>query len=444
MPSIARRPDGQWRARYRDVAGKEHARHFARKADAQAWLDSITTSVLTGAYVDPRKTRITVTEWAGQWLSTRVDLKATTRRGYDSALRTHVLPVWGPVRLGDVTYQGVASWVADLYRSGLSAATVRQAHRVLSLVLTFAVRDGRLARNPATGVPLPRAARKEQVFLTHEQVDALAAAAGRDRLVIYFLAYTGVRYGEMAALRVRNLNLLRRRALITEAVADVNGHAVFGTPKTHQRRQVPVPRFLADELAAHVTGKGPAEFVFTAEKGGLLHLRNFRRLSFDPAVRAAGLEGLTPHGLRHTAASLAIASGANVKVVQTMLGHQSATMTLDLYGHLLADQLDEVADAMDAARANGAAQRVAASVTALHFPHLIGAPARAEGPSGCLPGRRRTALRLRPTGLDRGMAWAGRKQGMSTGRHGHSRPHARGAGALVLNVLARVATYDAC
>ncbi|WP_239524222.1 hypothetical protein [Geodermatophilus normandii] len=91
----------------------------------------------------------------------------------------------------------------------------------------------------------------------------------------------------MAALRVRNVNLLRRRELITEAVADVNGHAVFGTPKTHQRRQVPVPRFLADELAAHVAGKAPADFVFTAEKGGLLHLRNFRRLSFDPAVRAA-------------------------------------------------------------------------------------------------------------------------------------------------------------
>ena len=86
--------------------------------------------------------------------------------------------------------------------------------------------------------------------------------------------------------------------------------------------------------------------------GGVLHLGNFRRKRWNPAVRAAGLDGLTPHALRHTAASLAIASGANVKVVQTMLGHQSATMTLDLYGHLLTDQLDEVADAMDAARTN--------------------------------------------------------------------------------------------
>ena len=82
----------------------------------------------------------------------------------------------------------------------------------------------------------------------------------------------------------------------------------------------------------------------------MLHLRNFRRKSFGPAVHATGLDGLPPHALRHTPASLAITAGANVKVVQTMLGHKSATMTLDLYGHLITDQLDQVADAMDAAR----------------------------------------------------------------------------------------------
>jgi integrase len=366
MASIAQRPNGQWRPRYRDLAGREHSRHFSRKVDAQLWLDSVTTAVHTGTYVDPSRMRMTLGEWSAQWLETKVDLKPTTRRGYEGLLRVHILPEWGSVRLGDITHQGIAAWVARLNASHLSASSVRQAHRVVSLVLALAVRDGRLARNPAVGVPLPRAVRGEQVFLTHDQVDQLADAAGRDRLAIFFLAYTGVRYGEMAALRVRNLNLLRRRALITESVVDVNGHAVFGTPKNHQRRQVPLPRFLADELAVHVAGKAPGDFVFAAEKGGVMHSRNFRRKSFDPAVRAAGLEGLTPHALRHTAASLAIASGANVKVVQTMLGHQSATMTLDLYGHLLADQLDEVADAMDAARAAGAAaRRAAGSVTAL-------------------------------------------------------------------------------
>lgn len=351
MVSIAKREGGRWRARYRDAAGKEHSRHFVRKVDAQAWLDAVTTAVQTGAYTDPRRSRITVAEWAMRWFATKVDLKATTRRGYEGALRVHVMPRWADVKLADITHEQIAAWIAELRGTGLSASTVRQVHRVFSLVLALAVRDGRLARNPADGVPLPRAARGQQVFLTHSQLGALADAARRDRLVILFLGYTGVRYGEMAALRVRNLDLLRRRVLIAEAVADVNGRAVFDTPKNHQRRTVPLPRFLADELAGHVAGKSVDDYVFAAEKGGVLHLRNFRRNSFDPAVAATGLDGLTPHALRHTAASLAIASGANVKVVQTMLGHKSATMTLDLYGHLMADQLDQVADAMDAARA---------------------------------------------------------------------------------------------
>lgn len=245
----------------------------------------------------------------------------------------------------------MAAWVAGLEAHGLSASSIRQTHRVFALLLGLAVRDGGLARNPAAGVPLPRAVRAEQVYLTHAQVDELANAAGEYRIAVLFLAYTGVRFGEMAALRVRNLDLLRRRAPITQSVAEVRGRAVFSTPKTHQSRPVPIPRFLVDDLAAHVAGKAPDDFVFSAPRGGVLRIRNFRRAGFEPAVKIAGLDGMTPHALRHTAASLAIAAGANVKVVQTMLGHKSATMTLDLYGHLFENQLDEVADAMDAARA---------------------------------------------------------------------------------------------
>jgi integrase len=264
-----------------------------------------------------------------------------------------------------VTHEGVAGWVSALSASELSAATVRQTHRVLSLILGLAVRDGRIVRNPATGVPLPRAASGEHVYLTHSQVDDLAAATGRYRLAILFLAYTGVRYGEMAALRIRSLDLLRRRAVICEAVADVNGRAVFSTPKNHQVRSVPIPRFLIDELAVHVASKRRDDFVFPAPEGGVLHLRNFRRTTFDPAAHEIGLCNLTPHALRHTAASLAIAAGANVKVVQTMLGHKSTTMTLDLYGHLFADQLDEVADAMDASRAAASFIRTGGAVADL-------------------------------------------------------------------------------
>ncbi len=351
MASIARRPDGRWRARYRDAAGTEHSHHFPRKIDAQRWLDTVTTAVTTGTYVDPRASRITVGEWAPRWLATKVNLKATTRATYENLLQNHVLPTWGDTRLSGVTHESVAAWVAGLEKRGLSASTIRQTHRVFALVLGLAVRDGRLARNPAVGVPLPRAARSEQVYLTHAQVDALAEAAGVYRLVVLFLAYTGVRFGEMAALRVRHLDLLRRRAAIVEAVAEVHGVAVFSSPKTHQSRSVPIPRFMIDDLASLAAGRGENDFVFSSPRGDVLRNRNFRRAGFEPAVAAAGLGPLTPHALRHTAASLAIAAGANVKVVQTMLGHKSATMTLDLYGHLFADQLDEVADAMEAARA---------------------------------------------------------------------------------------------
>jgi integrase len=130
----------------------------------------------------------------------------------------------------------------------------------------------------------------------------------------------------------------------------VHGAQVWSTPKGHERREVPIPRFLVDQLAVYVAGKSPADLVFTSPRGTALRAGVFRRDVFDRAAESVGLDGLHPHELRHTAASLAIASGANVKVVQQMhIRHKTLAMTLDLYGHLFADQLDEVADALDSA-----------------------------------------------------------------------------------------------
>lgn len=111
---------------------------------------------------------------------------------------------------------------------------------------------------------------------------------------------------------------------------------------------MPLPRFLVDELAFQVAGKSADDLVFTTRRGGVLRNLNFRRDVFDPAAKAASLEGLTPHELRHTAASLAVSAGANVKAVQRMLGHKSAAMTLDVYSGLFDDDLDGVADRLDA------------------------------------------------------------------------------------------------
>lgn len=355
MASIEKRArdDGhRWYARYRDPDGRQRTKSFARKADAERYLTGVESSKLTGSYVDPARARLTVGTWAQQWLDGQAHLKPSTHERYAGIVREHVLPRWSAVRLGDVSHADVQRWVTELSATR-SPATVRKVHRVLSLVLALAVKDGRLVRNVAEGVSLPRVVTAERRYLTHEQVHALAAACGDEyRLVVLFLAYTGVRFGEMAALRVERVDFLRRRASIVESVTLVRGVQTWGTPKGHERREVPIPRFLVDELAAHVAGKARDELVFTGPRaGGALRAQVFQRAALSAAAEEIGVPGLHPHELRHTAASLAIAARADVKVVQQMLGHKSATMTLDLYGHLFGDRLDEVADALDEAAA---------------------------------------------------------------------------------------------
>jgi integrase len=143
------------------------------------------------------------------------------------------------------------------------------------------------------------------------------------------------------------LDLLRRRLVVAETLSEVNGHLMWGTPKNHQARSVPVPGFLVDMLAEVTVGGAPADLVFTTWRGKPLRNLNFRRDVFDKAVDDAGLSGLTPHELRHTAASLAVSAGANVKAVQRILGQASAAMTLDVYSGLFDDDLDGVAARRD-------------------------------------------------------------------------------------------------
>jgi integrase len=134
-----------------------------------------------------------------------------------------------------------------------------------------------------------------------------------------------------------------------ESVTRVKGVLTWGPTKGKKIREVPLPAILVEDLGAHVEGKNPDDLVFLGERGAVMRAQTFQRQTFTAAAEI-GVPGLTPHELRHTAASLAIASGADIKVIQTMLGHESAMMTWDLYGHLYGDQLDEVAEAMDIAR----------------------------------------------------------------------------------------------
>jgi integrase len=231
--NIQRRPDGKWRARYRDGNHREHARHFPRKRDAEQWLASQEVAIARGEWVDPARSKTTVGEWLRAWLALQVQLKPTTMVRYDVALRCHILPRFEHVPLSRISHSEVSSWVRGLIDEGLAPATVR---------------DG-LVRNVAEGVPLPRIVAIPKRFLTHDQVQALAEACAPYGTLIRVLAYTGLRWSELVALTAGRVDLSRRRIEVVEAITEVHGHVVVGTTKTHQRRSVPIPRFLADELA---------------------------------------------------------------------------------------------------------------------------------------------------------------------------------------------------
>jgi integrase len=189
-------------------------------------------------------------------------------------------------------------------------------------------------------------------FLNHDEVATLAAAIDtRYRAMVLVAAYGGMRAGELIALRRRHVDLLHRTVTVVEQVQVVAGRFEVQAPKSAAgRRAIPLPSLVVESLQSHlaeVAEPGPDGIVFPGPAGGYLRLENFRRRAWDRAVRHAGLAPLRFHDLRHTCASLAIAAGADVKVLQRMLGHSSAALTLDRYGHLLPGQAEQVALRLD-------------------------------------------------------------------------------------------------
>lgn len=344
----------RWRARYVDAQAREHTKAFARKVDAQQWIDGVTTSVGTGTYVDPKRSAVTVATIAQAWMETPSWAESTRARNR-SILEAHVLPRWGTVRLVDVQHEDVQAWINGLRKTGMAGGTVRKTHGALNGVLKLAVKGKRLALNPAAEVELPRQAMKRRRYLSGLEVEGLLEEAGERAPIIHVLAFCGLRFGELAALRVGRVDLERRRFRIEESVTEVNGKLVWSDPKDHQRRTVPFPEFLDGVLAEAVADRGRDALLFPSLGGGALRVRNVRRDWFDASAERAGLRGLTPHELRHTAASLAVSAGASVLALQRMLGHDKPSTTLDVYSDLFDEDLDTVADRLAARRADAAA-----------------------------------------------------------------------------------------
>jgi integrase len=348
MGSIQKRDRPRpWLARYRGPDGRQHSKSFRRKVDAEKWLTLEEGRALRGEWVDPAAGVITYRDWSATWLAGIHSIEPKTRAGYESLLRSRVLPTFGGVELRRISTPMVRTWMTEMIDEGLSAALVRQARQVLHASLSVAVTDGLLVRNSVEGAKPPPARRRRQLFLNADQLAALAEAAD-DRqtgsgALITLLGYSGLRWGEAVALDWSTVDLRRRRVKVEAAASEVGGRLEWGTPKTHESRTVVIPRLVSDRLGP--SGDG---LVFTAPKGGPLRQSNFRRDVWLPACEASGMPaGLLVHDLRDTAASLAISAGASIKAVQRMLGHASAAMTLDTYGSLFDEDLEVLADRLD-------------------------------------------------------------------------------------------------
>jgi hypothetical protein len=286
-----------------------------------------------------------------------MDIKESTRDGYAAIYQRYIYSVWAYRKVSQITPAEIQNWVVTLTGSRgkpVGASSKRQAHQVLAMVLDSAVRAGGMSRNPARWDAIGKVAylpplrvQSDHQYLTADELRTVARECGRYEALILLMGTTGLRWGEATALTVGDIDFLRRRVRVVKAhVQGAKGQVRVDTPKTHQSRNVPLMPLLLEHLSVTAKGKDRDSLLFTASNDSPLRNNNFHRNVWSKARAKAGHPDLRIHDLRHTAASLAVAAGANVKAVQQMLGHSSAQMTLDHYAGLFDGHLDDVADRM--------------------------------------------------------------------------------------------------
>lgn len=342
MASIKRRTDGKWRARYRDGAGKEHARHFERKTDAQRWLDEVTASLVAGTHVDPKTARTTVGDWCAVWLQGYATRRASTVRQAETHI-ARIVVHFGAMPLAAVRPSHVKSWTVALQAEGLAPSYVYALHARLAQVFADAVHDGIVARSPCSRRTSPPMGRQRPYVATTAQVWALHEATDeRLRPAVLLAGFAGLRLSEVCGLRVEDVDFMRG------VVHPTVQYPAEPLKSETSRRAVPIPRELALELSAHQQGC-PGSWILTDLLGRQISPWTVEREFRSARARVPGLpEGFRFHDLRHFYASALIASGADVKVVQARLRHASAKTTLDTYAHLWPDADESARNAISA------------------------------------------------------------------------------------------------
>lgn len=355
----------RYRVRYRKPDGSQtDKRGFKRKRDAEQWAaEHVTTAKAQGSFIDPQDAKATMGELGDAYFEKKcLRAKESSKSDYYTRWYVYARPYWANIRVGDVTRQVVQDWVvwlsdgddsADPPRKPLAANTVVNAFHFLRGIFVDAVADRRIPSNPCDGVELPRPRSRERRYLTVQQLYRLADECKWRRGIILTLGLCGMRWGEMAGLRVGDVDLDANRITISRAATRVRTRFVVDDPKTYQSRVIMFPHALDAIMRERCEGRDADALLFTAPYTDDHTFASGASATehdgwFSRALRRCGLPHMTLHDLRHTAASLMIHAGANVKMVQRQLGHRSAAMTLDTYADLFDGDLDVLAADMDA------------------------------------------------------------------------------------------------
>ncbi len=331
----------RYRARYRDEAGKEHARHFVKKANAQRWLDEVTAAVVRGDYVDPAAGKVTFGQWFKRWSEVQTWTDGTA----ETAAMTLASVTFADVPISRITELHVEAWMKAMTkpgpkrRRGLAASTRRTRYNYVRMAFLAAVKARVIRQDPTAGISPPRVAKSEGKIKvpTPEQVGAaLREAPDGFHAFVAVCAFAGLRLGEAAGIQLRDVDFLRRTLSIQRQIqGQVNAKTIEVSPKYESARTVYLPDDLVRVLAAHLEKcppMGEEQWLFSLN--GYVYNRNSAGNQWRSLRRKVGMDAFTLHDLRHFFASGLIADGCNVVTVQHALGHSSASITLNVYSHL--------------------------------------------------------------------------------------------------------------
>jgi integrase len=355
--SVRRRRSGRWQARYQGPDGQTRSapRTFDSRRSAEQWLTLMEGRILRGEWQPSEQSKMMFGGYATHWLVDR-RLEPRSRELYAMLLRLHLMPWFGDLALDRITPPIVRSWRTELLRLGRSESTAVKSYRLLRAILNTAVKDDRLLReNPCRMRGFDKEPTSERPTASVDQVWRLAALMPRRfRALVIFAAFTGLRWGELVALRVRDVDLDTEVVNVVRKFAELqNGERVPGRPKSVAGfRTVALPSVLVAVVREHLAEfppSDPEDLIFNGPKGAALRRNNFHRSArWAECVAKAGLpQGFRFHDLRHTGNTLAASSGASTRELMHRMGHASMRAAL-IYQHATSKRDREIAAAIDA------------------------------------------------------------------------------------------------